>query len=307
MLGIVRLALSRPYTFVVMAILIAIFGARAAVTTPTDIFPNIGIPVISVIWTYAGLPADDMAGRITAPFERSLSTTVNDIEHIESQSLNGYGVVKIYFQPSVNINAAQAQVTSISQTILKQLPAGITPPQILSYNASSVPIIQVALSSATLSQTRLNDIATNFIRPQLATIAGAALPSPYGGTVRQLQIDLDQHALHSYGLSAHDVVNALAQQNLITPVGTEKIGKFEYIVDLNDSPKRIESFNALPIKIVNGSVVYMRDIAFAHDGNPPQTNVVQMDGRRLRHGRVLCFLAHACADNGELSFEAASR
>ncbi len=280
MLGIVRLALSRPYTFVVMAILIAIFGARAAVTTPTDIFPNIGIPVISVIWTYAGLPADDMAGRITAPFERSLSTTVNDIEHIESQSLNGYGVVKIYFQPSVNINAAQAQVTSISQTILKQLPAGITPPQILSYNASSVPIIQVALSSATLSQTRLNDIATNFIRPQLATIAGAALPSPYGGMVRQLQIDLDQRALHSYGVSAQDVVNALAQQNLITPVGTEKIGKFEYIVNLNDSPRRIDSFNALPIKVVNGSVVYMRDIAFAHDGNPPQTNVVQMDGRK---------------------------
>jgi multidrug efflux pump subunit AcrB len=280
MLGIVRLALSRPYTFVVMAILIAIFGARAAVTTPTDIFPNIGIPVISVIWTYAGLPADDMAGRITAPFERSLSTTVNDIEHIESQSLNGYGVVKIYFQPSVNINAAQAQVTSISQTILKQLPAGITPPQILSYNASSVPIIQVALSSATLSQTRLNDIATNFIRPQLATIAGAALPSPYGGMVRQLQIDLDQRALHSYGVSAQDVVDALAQQNLITPVGTEKIGKFEYIVNLNDSPRRIDSFNALPIKVVNGSVVYMRDIAFAHDGNPPQTNVVQMDGRK---------------------------
>jgi len=248
--------------------------------TPTDIFPNIGIPVISVIWTYAGLPADDMAGRITAPFERSLSTTVNDIEHIESQSLHGYGVVKIYFQPSVNINAAQAQVTSISQTILKQLPAGITPPQILSYNASSVPIIQVALSSATLSQTRLNDIATNFIRPQLATIAGAALPSPYGGMVRQLQIDLDQRALHSYGVSAQDVVDALAQQNLITPVGTEKIGKFEYIVNLNDSPRRIDSFNALPIKVVNGSVVYMRDIASAHDGNPPQTNVVQMDGRK---------------------------
>ena len=173
-----------------------------------------------------------------APFERSLSTTVNDIEHIESQSLAGYGVVKIYFQPSVNINAAQAQVTSISQTILKQLPPGITPPQILSYNASSVPIIQVALSSDTLSQTELNDLATNFIRPQLATVAGAALPSPYGGTARQLQIDLDQRALHSYGLSAQDVVNALAQQNLITPVGTEKIGKFEYTVDLNDSPKR---------------------------------------------------------------------
>ena len=280
MLGIVRLALSRPYTFVVMAILIAIFGVRAALLTPTDIFPNIGIPVISVIWTYAGLPADDMAGRITAPFERSLSTTVNDIEHIESQSLAGYGVVKIYFQPSVNVNAAQAQVTSISQTILKQLPAGITPPQILSYNASSVPIIQVALSSDTLSQTSLNDLASNFIKPQLATVAGAALPSPYGGMVRQLQIDLDQRALHSYGLSAQDVVNALAQQNLITPVGTEKIGKFEYTVNLNASPKRIESFNTLPIKVVNGSVVYMRDIAYAHDGNPPQTNVVQMDGRK---------------------------
>ncbi len=197
-----------------------------------------------------------------------------------SQSLAGYGVVKIYFQPSVNVNAAQAQVTSISQTILKQLPAGITPPQILSYNASSVPIIQVALSSDTLSQTRLNDLASNFIKPQLATVAGAALPSPYGGMVRQLQIDLDQRALHSYGLSAQDVVNALAQQNLITPVGTEKIGKFEYTVNLNDSPKRIESFNALPIKVVNGSVVYMRDIAYAHDGNPPQTNVVQMDGRK---------------------------
>jgi multidrug efflux pump subunit AcrB len=280
MLGIVRLALSRPYTFVVMAVLIAIFGVRATLTTPTDIFPNIGIPVISVVWTYAGLPADDMAGRITAPFERSLSTTVNDIEHIESQSLAGYGVVKIYFQPSVNVNAAQAQVTSISQTILKQLPAGITPPQILSYNASSVPIIQVALSSDTLSQTKLNDLASNFIKPQLATVAGAALPSPYGGMVRQLQIDLDQRALHSYGLSAQDVVNALAQQNLITPVGTEKIGKFEYTINLNDSPRRIESFNALPIKVVNGSVVYMRDVAYAHDGNPPQTNVVQMDGRK---------------------------
>ncbi|SFK61591.1 efflux RND transporter permease subunit [Methylocapsa palsarum] len=280
MLAIMRMALSRPYTFAVMAILIAIFGGVAAVRTPTDIFPNIGIPVISVIWSYGGLPADDMAGRIVSPFERSLSTTVNDIEHIESQSLSGYGVIKIYFQPNVNINAAQAQVTSISQTILKQLPAGITPPQILSFNASSVPIIQLVLSSNTLSQTKLNDLATNFIRPQLATIAGAALPSPYGGTVRQLQIDLDQRALHAYGLSAQDIVTALAAQNLITPVGTEKIGKFEFTINLNDSPKKIEDFNNLPIKHVDGSVVYLRDVAFAHDGNPPQTNVVMMDGRK---------------------------
>jgi len=280
MLGIVRLALARPYTFIVMAILIAIFGSLAAIRTPTDIFPNIGIPVISVIWTYAGLPADEMAGRIVSPYERSLSTTVNDIEHIESQSLASYGVVKIFFQPTVNINAAQAQVTSISQTILKQLPAGVTPPQILSYNASSVPIIQVALSSDTMSQTTLNDLAGNFIRPQLATVAGAALPSAYGGMVRQVQIDLDQRALRSYGLSAQDVVNALAQQNLITPVGTQKIGMFEYTVNLNDSPKRIADFNDLPIKVINGVVVYMRDVAYAHDGSPPQTNVVQMDGRK---------------------------
>lgn len=280
MLAIVRLALRRPYTFVVMAILILIFGSLAAIRTPIDIFPNIGVPVISVIWSYNGLPPDDMSGRIIYFYERSLTTTVNDIEHIESQSVQGYGIVKIFFQPSVDINAAQAQVTAVSQTVLKLLPPGVTPPLVLSYNASSVPILQVALSSDTLSQAKLNDLGLNFIRPQLATVAGAALPSPYGGVVRQVQVDLDQHALHSYGLSAQDIGNALSAQNQITPVGTEKIGKFEYTVNLNDSPKRIQEFNDMPVKAVNGTIVYMRDVAYVHDSAPPQTNVVQLNGRK---------------------------
>jgi multidrug efflux pump subunit AcrB len=278
--NIVALALRRPYTFVVLAILIAIFGSRAIIRTPVDIFPNIGIPVISVIWSYTGLPPDDMSGRIVYFFERSLTTTVNDIEHIESQSVTGYGIVKIFFQPTVDIAAAQAQVTAESQTILKLLPPGVTPPLVLSYNASSVPIIQIALSSDKLSQAKLNDLGLNFIRPQLATVAGAALPLPYGGAVRQVQVDLDQRALHSYGLSARDVGDALAAQNQITPVGTEKIGKFEYTINLNDSPKRIEEFNDLPIKVVNGTVVYMRDVAYVHDSAPPQTNVVQLEGKK---------------------------
>jgi multidrug efflux pump subunit AcrB len=263
-----------------MAILIAIFGVRSVLGTPTDIFPNINIPVISVIWNYTGLPPDDMANRIVSIYERSLSTTVNDIQHIDSQSLPGYGIVKIFFQPTVNISAAQAQVTSISQTILKQLPAGITPPFLLVYDASSVPIIQLALSSDTLSQTALNDLAVNFIRPALATIPGAQLPNAYGGSARQIQIDLDQNALRAHGLSATDVGNALARQNLITPVGTEKIGTYEYTIDLNDSPKVIEDFDNLPIKVVNGTVVFMRDVAHVHNGSPPQTNVVQSDGRK---------------------------
>jgi len=263
-----------------MAILIALFGVRSALDTPTDIFPNINIPVISVIWGYTGLPPDDMANRIVAVYERSLSTTVNDIEHIESQSLAGTGVVKIFFQPAVNISAAEAQVTSISQTILKQLPLGVTPPFLLVYDASSVPIIQLALSSDTLSQTALNDLASNFIRPALATIPGAQLPNAYGGAARQVQIDLDQNALRAHGLSATDVGNALARQNLITPVGTEKIGSYEYTIDLNDSPKVIGDFNNLPIKVVNGAVVFMRDVANVHNGSPPQTNVVQSDGRK---------------------------
>lgn len=278
MIAIVRLALARPYTFVVMAMLILIFGTTAALRTPTDIFPNINIPVVSVVFSYTGLPADDMAGRIATFYERSLPNSVNDIEHIESQSIVNYGIIKIFFQPTVNINAALAQVNGMSQTVLKQMPPGITPPLILSFNASSVPILQLALSSSQMSETQVYDSALNFIRPALAPVPGATLPLPFGGKVRQVQADLNQRALHQYGVSANDVINALSLQNLITPVGTQKIGSYEYTVNLNDSPTAIEAFNNLPIKTVNGTVIYMRDVAFVHDGNPPQTNAVRVDG-----------------------------
>src|SRR3954469_13037069 len=279
MVGIVKLALRRPYTFIVMALLIMIFGVASALRTPTDIFPSINIPVISVVFSYTGLSPDDMSGRIVTFYERSLTTSVNDIEHIESQSIPNYGIIKIFFQPTVNINAALAQVAAMSQTVLKQMPPGITPPLILSFNASSVPILQLALSSDKLSETTLFDDASSFIRPQLASVAGAAIPLPYGGKVRQIQADLNQQALHTYGISANDVVNALSLQNLITPVGTQKIGTFEYTVNLNDSPSAITAFNDLPIKTVNGTVIYMRDVANVHDGSPPQTNVVHVDGK----------------------------
>src|ERR1700722_10177088 len=251
MIWIVQVALKRPYTFIVLALLIAIFGVLSAVRTPTDIFPNINIPVISVVWTYTGLPPDDMSGRVVYYYERTLSAQVNDIEHIESQSLPGYGVVKVFFQKNVNINAALAQVTAASQTVLKLLPPGITPPYVLSYNASSVPILQLALSSKSVSQTQLFDLAQNFIRPQLATVAGAAIPSPYGGKVRQVQVDLNMSALQAHGLSPQDVVTAISEQNLIMPAGTEKVGKFEYNVELTASPKAIAELNDLPVKKVN--------------------------------------------------------
>src|SRR3981081_4167399 len=279
MIGIVKLALRRPYTFIVMAVLIMIFGVASAVRTPTDIFPNIDIPVVSVVFSYTGLPPDDMTGRIVTFYERPLTARVNDIAHIESQSIPNYGIIKIFFQPTVNINAALAEVSAMSQTVLKQMRAGITPPLILSFNASSVPILQLALSSDQLSETTLFDDATSFIRPQLAPVAGAAIPLPYGGKVRQVQADLNQQALHTYGISANDVVQALAIQNLITPVGTQKIGTFEYTVNLNTSPPDIAAFNDLPIKTVNGTVIYMRDVADVHDGSPPQTNVVHVDGK----------------------------
>src|SRR5712672_3128311 len=279
MIGIVKLALRRPYTFIVMALLIMIFGVGSALRTPIDIFPNINIPVISVVFSYTGLPPDAMAGRVVTFYERSLTTSVNDIEHIESQSIPNYGIIKIFFQPTVNINAALAEVSAMSQTVLKQMPAGITPPLILSFDASSVPILQLALSSGTLSETTLFDQATSFIRPQLASVAGAAIPLPYGGKVRQVQADLNQQALRAYGISANDVVNALSIQNLTTPAGTQKIGTFEYKVNLNNSPTAIEAFNNLPIKTVNGTVIYMRDVADVHDGSPPQTNVVKVAGK----------------------------
>ncbi len=278
MIGIVRLALRRPYTFIVMAVLILIFGTASALRTSTDIFPNINIPVISVVFSFTGLPADDMAGRVVTFYERSLPNSVNDIEHIESQSIANYGIIKIFFQPTVNINAALAQVNGMSQTVLKQMPPSITPPLILSFNASSVPILQLALSSDKMSETQIFDSALNFIRPALAPVPGAALPLPFGGKVRQVQADLNQQALHQYGVSANDVINALSLQNLITPVGTQKIGTYEYTVNLNDSPAAIDAFNNLPVKTVNGTVVYMRDVAYVHDGSPPQINAVHVNG-----------------------------
>ncbi|QQJ96004.1 efflux RND transporter permease subunit [Burkholderia ambifaria] len=280
MLKLVRLALARPYTFIVLALLILIAGPLAALRTPTDIFPDIRIPVISVVWNYAGLQPADMAGRIVTYYERTLGTTVNDVAHIESQSFRSYGIVKIFFQPSVDIRTATAQVTSISQTVLKQMPPGTTPPQILNYNASTVPVLQLALTSDTLNEQQLGDYATNVIRPQLLSVAGVAIPSPYGGKVRQVQIDLDPQALQAKGLSAQDVATALAQQNQIIPAGTQKIGRFEYNIRLNDSPLTIDQLNALPIRTVNGAVIFMRDVAHVRDGFPPQGNIVRVDGRR---------------------------
>jgi CzcA family heavy metal efflux pump len=275
---IVQIALRRPYTFVVFSLLIAIFGTLAAVRTPTDIFPNINVPVVAVVWTYTGLLPNDMSGRVTYYYERTLSAQVGDIEHIESQSLNGYGVVKIFFQKGVNIRAALAQVTAASQTVLKLLPPGITPPYVLSYNAATVPILQLALSSTQLPQMKLFDLGQNFIRPQLATVQGAAVPSPYGGQVRDVQIDLDQHAMQAHNVSAEDVVNSVSAQNLILPAGDQKIGKFDWNVALNASPVLLDQINDLPVKKANGTVIFLHDVAYAHDGAPPQTNLVRVDG-----------------------------
>src|ERR1700758_4377792 len=235
MVAIVRIALSRPYTFVVLALLLMIVGPLAALRTPTDIFPAIRIPVIGVVWQYTGLPPDQMAGRIVTPFERALTTTVNDIEHIVANSYNGFGIVKIFFQPNVDIRTANAQVTAISQTLIKFMPPGATPPLILNYNASTVPIIQLALSGEGMTEQGLADIGINQLRTPLITVQGAAIPYPYGGKQRQVQIDIDPGALQSRGLSGQDVANTLAAQNLITPVGTQKIGAFEYTMQLNNS------------------------------------------------------------------------
>jgi multidrug efflux pump subunit AcrB len=277
---IVLTALRRPYTFVVLAVTIALFGVRAALLTPTDIFPNINIPVVSVVWTYTGLLPNDMSGRVIYFYERYLTAQVSDIEHIESQSLSGYGVVKIFFQKNVDIAAALAQVTAASQTVLKLLPPGITPPYVLSYNASSVPILQLALSSKKLPQMQLFDLGQNFIRPQLATVAGAAVPSPYGGKILQVQVDLDQHAMQAHNVSADDVLNAISVQNLILPAGDEKIGKFDWNVALNASPVLLERINDLPVKKVNDTIIYVRDVAYVHQGSPPQTNLVRVNGSR---------------------------
>ena len=277
---IVRLALRRPYTFVVFALLILILGVYSILSMPTDIFPNIDIPVVTVIWNYTGLSAEQMANRLVYNSERGMTTTVNDIEHIESQSLNGIGLIKIFFQPHVNVGNAVAQVTAISQVQLRSLPPGSTPPFIIQYNASSVPILMLGLSGKGLNEQQLNDLGQNNIRTQLATIEGSQTPYPYGGKQRQIQVDLDLHALQAKGLSPADVVNAISAQNLIAPSGTMKIDRFEYAIETNSAPQLVDDLNNLPIKAVNGAVVYIRDVAHVRDGYPPQTNIVRVDGKR---------------------------
>jgi multidrug efflux pump subunit AcrB len=278
---IVRLALRRPYTFVVMSILILIMGGLAIVRTPTDIFPTIDIPVVSIIWSYNGLIPEDMADRIVSVTERSLTTTVDNIEHVESQSLNGIAVVKVFLQPTANIQRGIAQITAVSQTQLRQLPAGSTPPLILAYSASSVPVLQLALSGQNLSEQELNDYGLNFIRTQLITVPGASVPYPYGGKQRQVQVDLNTTALQSKGLSALDVVNAISLQNLILPTGTSKIGSREYDVSIpNAAPQTISDLNRIPIKTIGGTTIYVKDVAWVRDGFPPQTNIVRVNGQR---------------------------
>ena len=278
---IVRLALRRPYTFVVMSILILVMGMVAIFRTPTDIFPNINIPVVSIIWNYGGLIPKDMSNRIVFVTERSLTTTVDNIEHIESQSLYGVAVVKVYFQPNANIERAIAQITAIEQTQLRQLPQGTTPPLILAYSASSVPVLQLALSGNGLSEQQLNDYGLNFIRTQLITVPGASVPYPYGGKQRQVEVDLNPSALQSKGLSALDVVNAIALQNLILPTGTSKIGGTEYQVTVpNAAPQTMDDLNRIPIKTIGDTTIYIKDVAWVHNGSPPQTNIVRVNGQR---------------------------
>src|SRR5712672_1647021 len=278
---IVRLALRRPYTFVVVAILILIMGALAILRTPTDIFPNIDIPVVSIIWNYNGLVPQEMSDRIVTTTERNLTTTVDNIEHIESQSLYGIAVVKVFLQPTANLQQGIAQITAISQTQLRQLPAGTTPPLIIAYSASSVPVLQLALSGQNLSEQQLNDYGLNFIRTQIITVPGVSVPYPYGGKQRQVQVDLNTTALQSKGLSPLDVVNAIAVQNLILPTGTSKIGSKEYDVSIpNAAPQTIADLNRIPIKTIGGTTIYIKDVAWVRDGFPPQTNIVRVNGQR---------------------------
>lgn len=285
---IVKLALNRPYTFIVVAILVLILGILSILRTPTDIFPNINIPVVGVSWSYIGLPPDEMSARITSYFDRAVSTTVDNIEHIESQAMSGISVTKLFFHPHTNISLAVAQVTAIAQTMLKMMPPGVTPPLVISYSASTVPVIQLALSSSKLSEQALNDFGNNFIRSQLATVQGAAVPIPYGGKQRQIQVDLNQQAMQAYGLSPYDVNSAIGSQNLILPAGTEKMGEFEYVIRLNASTDTADALNNLPVKTLsnstndfsNDSTIFIRDVAHVRDGFAPQTNIVRVDGTR---------------------------
>ena len=277
---IVRVALDRPYTFVVLALLILIISPLVIQRTPTDIFPNVNIPIVAALWNYTGLSAEEMEERITTGFERGLTTSVNDMDHIESQTVNGRAIVKVFFHPTVKIEMAVAQVTALAQSTLRQMPPGTTPPFIIVYNASSVPILQLGLSGKGLNEQQLFDFATQNIRTALATVQGAAIPYPYGGKQRQVMIDIRQDLMQSKGISPSDVVTAVSLQNLILPAGTSKIGQFEYDVDLNSSPKRVDEINDLPIKSANNTTIYIHDVAFVRDGFSPQTNIVRRDGQR---------------------------
>ena len=277
---IVRIALDRPYTFIVLALLILILSPVVILSTPTDIFPNVNIPVIAVAWQYTGLNPEELEGRLTSVYERVLTTTVDNIEHIESTTVNGQAIVKIFLQPGVSLDTANAQVTAISQAVLRQLPPGTLPPLIINYSASSVPILQLGLSGQGLSEQQLNDMGQNFVRPQLVTVPGAVIPWPYGGKQRQVMVDLEPNLLQSKGLSPQDVLSALTDQNLVLPGGTAKIGEFEDDVRLNASPRTVAELNDLPIKQLGNATVYLRDIANIRDGFAPQTNIVRQDGHR---------------------------
>jgi len=289
---IVRLALRRPYTFVVVSLLIAVLGLLSIVSMPTDIFPSIDIPVISVIWSYGGLSATEMQDRITTVVERAMTTTVSNIEHLESESVRGNSVIKLYFQPGADINAAIAQVTAICQTLLKPLPTGITPPLILQYNAADVPVLMLSLGSDELSEQEISDLGNSFIRTQLVTVPGAAVPQPYGGKSRVVNIDLDPDALYAHSLSPADISNAVLAQNIVRSPGTAKMGPIEYDVAINSSPEVLDQLNDIPIRYVNGAMVYLRDVAFVHDGFTPQTNLVRRDGR---HSALLPVLTSGSA------------
>src|ERR1700759_4688002 len=278
--AIVVVALKRPYTFVVLAILILLFGGMAVFKTPTDIFPPIKIPVVAAVWSYNGLMPSDMSGRVVYYYERALTTTVGNIEHIESQSLYGSGIVKIFFQPGTDVAAAQAQVTATSQTVLKQLPAGITPPQILVFDASSVPVLDLQVAADDMTPSDLYNITSNLIRPALVSVPGVAIPAPYGGTQANVEVDLDPAKLLEHGLSATDVGHALANQNIVLPAGDQKIGAIDYMVATNATPIAIDNFNNMPIKQVGNAVIYLRDVAYVHRGGPPQQNAVLVKGQQ---------------------------
>ncbi|WP_049120909.1 efflux RND transporter permease subunit, partial [Burkholderia cenocepacia] len=277
---IVNLALRRPYTFIVMAIMIVLATPLALMRTPVDVLPAINIPVISVIWNYNGFSATEMTNRITSVHERVLTTTVNNIQHVESTSLPGIAVVKVFLQPGANVQTAIAQTVSSAQAIVRQMPQGATPPLVITYSASSIPVIQLGLSSKTLSEQSLADIALNFLRPQLITVPGAQIPFPYGGRTRVVAIDLDPQALLAKGLTPADIVNAVNAQNLVLPTGTAKMGQTEYRIDTNASADTVADINDLPVQTVNGATTYLREVASVRDGFAPQTNVVRQNGQR---------------------------